>query len=301
MVPVNLHQLYYFWVIAKCGSITAATKSLLLSQSTLSKQLKQLETSLGASLLRRARHGVTLTDEGRLAIAYCERMFPHAEELVGLLRSGVAARTPMVRLMVSRTIADDHVLALMRAIKRSGGGVAVKVSSCAPEGLQDGLVRHAADLVLSDTNLSDSMGRDVRARLVASVPHYFVASASLKGPAFPAALGRLPLILRPPEHPLRKDADHFLRVHKITPHILAELDNPDLILAMVLAGEGVGVLDPGSIRNHVRHRRIVRLHHRPVGIRENLWLVCSQQACASGPVQSIVDSMMAKFRLPARG
>jgi len=28
MVPVNFHQLYYFWVIAKAGSISAARDQL---------------------------------------------------------------------------------------------------------------------------------------------------------------------------------------------------------------------------------------------------------------------------------
>ena len=92
MVPINLHQLYYFWVIAKSGSITSATKCLFLNQSTLSKQLKQLEGALGKSLLVRTRHGVTLTQEGRLAISYCDRIFPQVEELVALLRRGVAVQ-----------------------------------------------------------------------------------------------------------------------------------------------------------------------------------------------------------------
>ena len=36
-------ELYYFWIIAKSGSISAATSRLLLNQSTLSQQLQQLQ------------------------------------------------------------------------------------------------------------------------------------------------------------------------------------------------------------------------------------------------------------------
>jgi len=297
MVPINLHQLYYFWVIVKCGSITSATKCLFLSQSTLSKQLKQLETALGRGLLVRTRQGVTLTQEGRLAFSYCDRIFPQVEELIALLRSGVAAQAPMVRLAVGRSIARDKVLALARFIKGMGEGIMVKVVSGTPDDLKDAFVRRMADVILSDVDLSDSLGRDCRARLVASIPHHFVSSSKIKGRDFPGILGRMPLILRSVDNPVRKEVDYFLRSNKITPNIVAELDSPDLILAMVLAGEGIGLLDPYSISNHIEHGRIVKLHSRPIGIRENLWLLCSQQPFANAQVQAVVDTLMSRFKL----
>jgi LysR family transcriptional activator of nhaA len=297
MVPINLHQLYYFWVIAKCGSITSATKCLFLNQSTLSKQLKQLEKALGKVLLVRTRHGVSLTQEGRLAFSYCDRIFPQAEELAARLRSGAAAQAPMVRLAVSRSIAREKVLALTRFIKGLGKDITVKVVSGAPDELKDIFGRRLADAILSDSDLSDSLSRDCRAKLIASIPHYFVASSKLKGRDFPGMLRRLPLMLRSADHPVRKEVDYFLRSNKITPNIVAELDSPDLILAMVLAGDGVGVLDPMAISGHIESGRIVKLHSRPIGIRENLWLLCSQQPCATAQVQAIVDTLMSGFRL----
>jgi LysR family transcriptional activator of nhaA len=297
MVPINLHQLYYFWVIAKSGSITSATKCLFLNQSTLSKQLKQLEATLGKHLMVRTRNGVTLTGEGQLAFAYCDRIFPQAEELVALLRSKTVVRSPSVRLAVSRSIARDKVLALARFIKGLGKGITVKVVSGTPDDLKDIFGRRTADVILSDADLSDSLGRDCRARLVASLPHYFVASSKLKERAFPGSLAQAPLLLRSADSPVRKEVDYFLRSNKIVPNIAAELDSPDLILAMVLAGEGIGALDPIAIRSHIEHGRVVMLHSRPIGIRENLWLLCSRQPCSSPQVQSVVDTLMTKFRL----
>jgi DNA-binding transcriptional LysR family regulator len=91
--------------------------------------------------------------------------------------------------------------------------------------------------------------------------------------------------------------DYFLRSNKITPNIVAELDNPDLILAMVLAGDGVGVLDPIAIGSLIEQGRVVKLHSRPIGIRENLWLLCNQQPCAAAQIQAVVDTLMSRFRL----
>src|SRR3989338_7382848 len=118
MVPANFNKLYYFWVIAKMGSISSAAKRLLLNQSTVSLQLKQLEAALGKRLLSRSRHGTSLTDPGKLAFEYCERIFVQAEELLAALRSDRSASTSVFRLGVSQTFSRDKILGSTRFLKK---------------------------------------------------------------------------------------------------------------------------------------------------------------------------------------
>ncbi|MEI7566896.1 MAG: LysR family transcriptional regulator [Opitutaceae bacterium] len=47
---LNFNHLYYFWVVAREGSVTRATKVLHLAQPTISSQLRTLERTLGAAL-----------------------------------------------------------------------------------------------------------------------------------------------------------------------------------------------------------------------------------------------------------
>ena len=298
MLPFNFNQLYYFWTIAKSGSISAATGQLLLNQSTLSQQLKQLETSVGRRLLARSRRGVALTDEGRLVFEYCERIFGQAEELAGRLKSGEAAVTPLLRLGFCRSLSRDKVLGVAEAVKARHPHMLVKIASGTPEELEDRLRRRVCDLVLSNADLTRGLGRDYRARLVASIPHFFVAAPSYrrKSKGFPRMMDQMPLMVRPPDNPVHKDAMDFLRRNGVLPEIHAQVEDPDLILTMVLRGEGVGVLDPFTIEKHLRAGRLVKLHERPVGIRENLWLVCSRHPHSSAPVQEVIAGLMEGFR-----
>jgi len=57
--------LKYFLAVAREQNITRAAETLHISQSTLSKQLTDLEERLGVKLLIRGKRTVTLTDEGR--------------------------------------------------------------------------------------------------------------------------------------------------------------------------------------------------------------------------------------------
>ncbi len=61
----KLNQLLAFQAIVQHGSIRAAAKALQQTQPALTRSMKELEHTMGASLLIRGSFGVTLTDAGR--------------------------------------------------------------------------------------------------------------------------------------------------------------------------------------------------------------------------------------------
>lgn len=74
---MELRLLRAFIRIAEEGSITAASRRLFTTQPAVTRQLAQLERSLGARLFDRTPHGVVLTDAGG-------RLLPEARRLVEL-------------------------------------------------------------------------------------------------------------------------------------------------------------------------------------------------------------------------
>ena len=65
---MNLSSLRNFIVIAHCGGFTKAAEQLLVSQPTLSRQIRELEEELGVQLFERNRSGLQITDAGTLAL-----------------------------------------------------------------------------------------------------------------------------------------------------------------------------------------------------------------------------------------
>lgn len=63
---MDLRVLHYFLTVAREQSFTKAAKQLHITQPTLSRQMAALEEELGAKLLDRGGHNITLTDEGLL-------------------------------------------------------------------------------------------------------------------------------------------------------------------------------------------------------------------------------------------
>ena len=99
---LNYHHLLYFWVVAREGSIAAATQKLNLTQPTISTQLRLLEESLGEKLFVKSGRSLVLTESGRIALRYADEIFALGRELRDTLRD--APTTRVVRVQVG--IAD---------------------------------------------------------------------------------------------------------------------------------------------------------------------------------------------------
>ncbi|MBE7719849.1 LysR family transcriptional regulator [Lacrimispora indolis] len=74
---MELRVLRYFLTVVREKNITGAAKALNVTQPTLSKQLMELEESLGKKLFVRGNRTITLTEEGML-------LYRRAQEIIDL-------------------------------------------------------------------------------------------------------------------------------------------------------------------------------------------------------------------------
>lgn len=72
---IETRLLTYFLAVAREQNITKAAETLHITQSTLSKQMMDLEFQLGKSLFIRGKRKLTLTEEGLFLAATKLRIF----------------------------------------------------------------------------------------------------------------------------------------------------------------------------------------------------------------------------------
>ncbi len=90
---LNYHHLFYFWTVARAGSIARASEELRLAQPTISNQHKTLEGSLGVKLLERQGRRLVLTDAGRTVLRYADDIFRTGRELQRAVKGPARARS----------------------------------------------------------------------------------------------------------------------------------------------------------------------------------------------------------------
>lgn len=77
----GLQQIREFVQIADTGSISAAAKILGMAQPTLSRHLAALEAQIGAPLIRRDTHTMSLTEAGRILLADARELLTLADRM----------------------------------------------------------------------------------------------------------------------------------------------------------------------------------------------------------------------------
>jgi len=71
---IDSKRLFYFVCVARLGSFTVAEAQLGVNQSTLTRNVQQLETDLDVALMERNGRGVSLTVVGKLFLEHAERI-----------------------------------------------------------------------------------------------------------------------------------------------------------------------------------------------------------------------------------
>ena len=299
MIPVNYHQLYYFWTIAKAGSYKAATEPLLLAVSTLSLQISQLEKALGMRLFERNRRGVTLTPQGRVVYEHCEKIFVEGEALLSAVRKGPGAVPLSLRLGVQESISAWIILKLIDFVSGLEPGVQVSVFGGGQAELQERLRKHALDAVVTNFDYSVGLGRDFSSRLVAKLPISFIGTPKIKRQVtrFPQDLDRVPLLVRTAENPIRRSVDAYLREHGVRPRIEIEIENPLLIRLLALQGRGVAVLDTLTVNDDLKSGRLVKLHGKATRMEEYVWLLYNSRPKANLKLERVMRGLAKQFQI----
>jgi LysR family hydrogen peroxide-inducible transcriptional activator len=105
MLLPTIRQLQYLKVLAEQGAFGKAAEAAHVTQPTLSAGIQELERTLGAPVVDRARSGVILTPVGEEALRRATVILNEAEELVEAAKNAGQPLTGRFRLGVIPTIA----------------------------------------------------------------------------------------------------------------------------------------------------------------------------------------------------
>lgn len=92
---VSLNALKFFYYVAYFGSVTIAADKLHVTQSAVSKQIKNLEHRLNVALFDRVNKSLKLTESGKTLYACCEQVFKQLDSCLLELQQPMN-QTPLV-------------------------------------------------------------------------------------------------------------------------------------------------------------------------------------------------------------
>lgn len=294
---LNYHHLLYFWVVAREGSITKASRVLHLAHPTISGQIHQLEDVLGAKLFMRKGRNLALTDTGRVVARYAEEIFSLGQELVDTVHGRARGQMRLV-VGVSDVLAKSIVHRILEPAFRMQERLRVV---CRQDRTIDAfmaeLAGHTVDVVLA--NAPAGQGTSVKAfshRLGDCGTSWFAAPALARKyrRGFPRSLDGAPLLLPSGESTSRRMLDEWFASHEVRPLVVAELD--DAALVSVLGEKGLGVFAaPDVIEDEIRQRYRVHLVGRTPRIRQQFFAISIERKIKHPGVAAICEIARAQL------
>lgn len=122
--PVLLRS---FVAVVDTGSFTRAADSTHLTQSTVSQQVRKLESQLGCELLNRKGRYITATLEGERVLNYARRILQLMQEAVA--QTSLSIEQQKIRLGVPEDFATHAIMPALSAFADQYPGIRLEVKS----------------------------------------------------------------------------------------------------------------------------------------------------------------------------
>lgn len=246
----NYRHLYYFWIVAKEGGLSKAAERLDMALPTISAQVRELEKSLGLSLLKMHGRKLVLTEAGVAAMREADHIFALGEALPHRIRDAVSGASVRFNVGISDGIAKLAVHRMLAPILREPT-LRLLCHEGEFEQLLAELALHKLDAVFSDRAAPAKRELRLSSSLLASRPVAWFAPPNWSAAAredFPHNLAKIPLLLPTRHSAVRERIDHWFERERIKPLIVGEFEDSALLMTFGAAGMGVfpAVLPPGD-------------------------------------------------------
>lgn len=110
---IETRLLRYFLAVAREQNITKAAETLFITQSTLSKQMMDLEKQLGKQLFLRGKRKLTLTEEGTFLRNRAQEILELVDSTEAALRTDAEILSGDISIGCGETIAMDGIVRLL--------------------------------------------------------------------------------------------------------------------------------------------------------------------------------------------
>ena len=255
----RLKALRGFCLVARLGSITRATEKLSVTQPLVSMHVRALEISLGAELFERRGRRVALTPVGETRYRLADPLVASLDRLCDTFRDGHIGEAKGVLTIGTGHASANHLLP--RYLKRfhdQHPRVRIQVRTGTGEQRLAWLRDYEMDLIVAAIDVPPS---DVAFYPIVDSEFVLVTPQNhpLAGKKKPVTVGEAapyPFIAHPPGHYFAQATEAFMRLHRVLPNVVVEVDGWDAITSHVVAGVGVAVVPEICTREDDRIRKL---------------------------------------------
>ncbi len=243
---MNLHQFRFVReAVRQNYNLTEAAKALYTSQPGVSKAIIELEDELGVEIFtRRGKRVRSLTEPGRIILASIERILQEVESLKRVGKDFAAQDQGNLTIAATHTQARYSLPAVIAEFKKRFPKVHLSILQGSPTQVAEMVQRDQADIAIATEALADY-------KELVSLPCFQWQHVAVVPHDHPLAerrtlsldeLAQYPLITYEDAFAGRKKINQAFAQRGLTPDIVLEAIDADVIKTYVELGLGVGIM-----------------------------------------------------------
>nr|WP_314571286.1 transcriptional activator NhaR [uncultured Pseudomonas sp.] len=297
---LNYRQLHYFWVVARTGSIVRASEQLNLTAQTISGQISLLEETFCVKLFRRVGRHLELTEAGRQALPYAERMFQMAGELEAVLRTQPDEEQIPFRVGVADVVPKSIVYRLIAPTMELSEPLRITCREDKLERLLADLAIQRLDMVISDSPMPSHLDIKGYSQKLGECGISFFATEQLAarhGEDFPQCLHRAPLLIPGQESVLRSRLMRWFGDQGLLPRVVGEFDDSALMQAFGQSGSGIFIA-PSVIADEIMTQYRVRLIGQTEAVTESFYVISVERKVKHPGIVAITEGARRELFTP---
>ena len=246
---MNRNHLALFHAVVCGGGISRGAELARVSQPAVSKQIKELEKSLGISLLERLPRGSRLTDGGRLLAEYAQRLAALEEEASRAVEEFRGLKRGRLAVGASTTIGSYLLPQVFGEFHRRYPEVDLQLEIANTQSVQQDLIAGRVELGLTEglmeaEHLSSTVFHEGELVAIAGKGHALLSRRRVTA----KELCREPWVMREQGSGTRAVVERALRQRGLAVEPVMSLASTEAIKHVVMEGVGIAIVSRLAIR-----------------------------------------------------
>ncbi len=247
-----LHALEIFVVVAEQGSMTSAGAILDMTQSAISQQIQNLESSIGTSVFDRDLRPLRLTMAGSMMFERAKQLLLDAKDLRAAMRSAFSIPIPHLRIGVLASVAGSLVAPIVFDLLDRQYAKSVSVWNGFGNEHQQSLLNRELDLILIADPLHELTGLERHELFSEPFVLLVPVTVPVGHRTYAELLTTLPLIRHSLRSPIGSQIELHLRRMRVNAPPYVEFDSVESIIAAVAMGRGWAISTPTLVLQGLR-------------------------------------------------
>lgn len=290
-ISLDLYRIFY--VVAKNGSISSAANALFISQPAITFQIKKLETLLGVSLFTRTKHGVILTDEGKVLFDYVKSGIESITNGENALLNLKNLDSGVIRIGASTTVCRHVVMPYLEKFHELYPKIDIEIVNNLTNNLIKDLRNGNLDILFLNMPMNEN--KDLKIIPLTDIHDIFVGNKKYydltNGKLNLNELSSFPLIFQKLPSNTRTYLNNYLKDNHVDLKPQLEVVSYNLIMDLVKAGFGIGYATKEFIKAELENNSLYEIEVIPKVPKRFIGIATIDKKTPNYSVKKLIEMM----------